>query len=155
MRLLVVSDTHGDGYALQSALWEQPEANVVFHLGDGVRELESVAADNPDRTFFGVRGNCDSALCPLLENREETVGQKRIFFTHGHLWSVKCGLTRIAFAARERKADILLFGHTHTPLATYDDGLYLVNPGSLGYGKCYATVDIVPGGILPILHTLR
>lgn len=155
MRILVVSDTHGDGYALQNALWQQPEAKIVFHLGDGAREMEAVAADNPDRTFYGVRGNCDSERCELLGNREETVGGRRIFFTHGHLWSVKFGLTRVAYAARERQADILLFGHTHQPLSLYDDGLYLVNPGSLGYDKRYATVDIVPGGILPILHTLR
>ena len=155
MRILVVSDTHGDGYALQNALWQQPEAKVVFHLGDGAREMETIAADNPDRTVYGVKGNCDSQLCPLLENREETIGGRRIFFTHGHLWSVKFGLTRIAYAAREREADILLFGHTHQPLSLYEDGLYLVNPGSLGYEKRYATIDIVPGGILPILHTLR
>ncbi len=155
MRILVVSDTHGDRYALQNALWEQPDAKLVFHLGDGARELEQVQEENPDRTFFGVRGNCDSTLCSLLENREETVGHKRIFFTHGHLWSVKFTLTRVVYAAREREADILLFGHTHTPLATYEDGLHIVNPGSLGYGKSYATVDIVPGGVMPILHTLR
>lgn len=155
MRILVVSDTHGDRYALQSALWEQPEASLVFHLGDGARELATVAAENPDRTFFGVRGNCDPAFCDLLGNREETVGGRRIFFTHGHLWSVKFGLTRIACAARERQADIVLFGHTHTPFSAYDDGLYLINPGSLGYGRQYATVDIVPGGVMPILHTLR
>ncbi|MBE6757994.1 MAG: metallophosphoesterase [Ruminococcaceae bacterium] len=155
MRILVVSDTHGDGYALQNALWAQPEAHLVFHLGDGARELEQVAAANPDRTFYGVRGNCDSEFCDLLGNREETVGGKRIFFTHGHLWSVKFTLSRIDYAARERRADIALFGHTHQPLSLYEDGVYLINPGSLGYNKQYATVDIVSGGIMPILHTLR
>ncbi len=155
MRILVVSDTHGDGYALQSALWEQPEAKHVFFLGDGAREFEKIAEANPDRTFFGVCGNCDPAFCGLLGNREETVGGRRIFFTHGHLWSVKFGLSRIDYAARERQADIVLFGHTHQPLSLYEDGLYLINPGSLGYNKQYATVDIVPTGIMPILHTLR
>ncbi len=155
MRILVVSDTHGDGYALQSALWEQPQANLVFHLGDGARECEQVAEANPDRTFFMVRGNCDPDFCGLLGNREETVGGRRLFFTHGHLWSVKFGISRIDYAARERQADIVLFGHTHQPLSLYKEGMYLVNPGSLGYNKQYATVDIVPGGVMPILHTLR
>ncbi len=155
MRILVVSDTHGDKYALQSALWEQPEAKYVFHLGDGARELEEISAENPDRTFFGVRGNCDSEHCELLINREETLGGRRIFFTHGHMWLAKLSPDRVVYAALERKADIALYGHTHTPLSTYVDGLYLVNPGSLGYNKRYATIDIVTGGVMPILHTLK
>ena len=55
-RILVVSDTHGDEQALRQALEEQPTARMIFHLGDGAREAEAVAAGYPDRTFFLVRG---------------------------------------------------------------------------------------------------
>ncbi len=51
MRILVVSDTHGDARSLQQAIWEQPDARVVIHLGDGAREAEDAAAQFPDRTF--------------------------------------------------------------------------------------------------------
>ena len=154
MRILVVSDTHGNARALEEAIRFQPTATVVLHLGDGVREAEDMAARFPDRTFCIVRGNCDFGA-DALPLREEKFGGKRLFFTHGHLYDVKYGLYRIACAAREREADMVLFGHTHQPLSTYDDGLYLLNPGSLGYGRQYATVDISPAGIFPILHTLR
>ena len=154
MRILVVSDTHGNARALEEAIRFQPEATVVIHLGDGVREAEDMAARFSDRTFCIVRGNCDFSA-DVLPLREEKFGGKRLFFTHGHLYDVKYGLYRIACAAREREADMVLFGHTHQPLSVYDDGLYLLNPGSLGHGRQYATVDISPAGIFPILHTLR
>jgi putative phosphoesterase len=154
MRILVVSDTHGNARALQETIRFQPTASVVIHLGDGVREAEDMADRFPDRTFCIVRGNCDFGA-DVLPMREEQFGGKRLFFTHGHLYDVKYGLYRISLAARERKADMVLFGHTHQPLSLYDDGLYLLNPGSLGHGRQYATVDISPAGIFPILHTLR
>ena len=62
MRILVVSDTHGDEGALQRAVQAQPSARTVIHLGDGAREAEAVAARFPDRMFWQVRGNGDFAL---------------------------------------------------------------------------------------------
>ena len=35
MRILVVSDTHGDLYSLKRALDAQPTAEVIIHCGDG------------------------------------------------------------------------------------------------------------------------
>lgn len=154
MKILVVSDTHGNAYALHEALRMRPDATAVIHLGDGVREAEDAAAFFPDRTFFIVRGNCDFGAHDLLARREETFGGKRFFFTHGHLFGVKDGLYTLACAARECRADVALFGHTHQPGIEYDDGLYLVNPGSLGERGTFATVEVTPAGIMPALHRL-
>ena len=153
-RVLVVSDSHGDEWALRRALADEPDASVVIHLGDGVREAETLSAQYPDRTFYIVRGNCDFAASDYLPAREETVGGVRLFFTHGHLYGVKYDLYRIACAARERRAEVLLFGHTHEPLCDYDDGLYLVNPGSLHDGS-YAVLDIRQKGLMPTIRRLR
>ena len=50
-------------------------------------------------------------------------------------------------AAREAKADILLYGHTHTAFNEYDDGLYIMNPGHCsGYGASYGYIDITDKG---------
>ena len=66
------------------------------------------------------------------------------------------GYYPIYCAARERKADILLFGHTHVPMQDYDDGLYVLNPGSLhGANASYGILDITPAGIMTNLLTLR
>lgn len=49
--------------------------------------------------------------------------------------------------ARQEGADIVLYGHTHTGVTCYDDGLYIMNPGSIRDGH-YGMIDIVPGGIM-------
>lgn len=154
MRLLVVSDSHGRDWRLRAALEAHPEINGWIHLGDGLREAFRLAEEFP-APLYAVRGNCDfwqPELPPEL--REETFGGKRVLFTHGHLYGVKYGLYRVTAAARERGADILLFGHTHQPLNEYDNGLYVLNPGSLGEAGTYALLDILPAGIMPLMQRL-
>ncbi len=53
-----------------------------------------------------------------------------------------------------KKAYVLLFGHTHNAVTEYEDGLYIMNPGSLsGSTGTYGTLDIVPAGIVTnIVH---
>ena len=149
MRIRVVSDTHGDEGALWRAVDAQPTARIVIHLGDGAREAEAVAARYPDKTVRQVRGNCDFSAGGMLPfAREEEAGGKRLFFTHGHLYDVKMGLYRLSCAARERGADVVLFGHTHQPLTEYDDGLYMLNPGSLHGGGTYGVLDITAAGVV-------
>lgn len=153
MRLLVLSDSHGNKNAVRRALAAQPAVRDVVFLGDGFRELEDVAAEETGRTFYMVPGNCDLGV-DALPVREETFGGVRVLFTHGHLYRVKYGVELLCEAARQRQVSLVLFGHTHQPLSRYEEGLYLVNPGSVGQHGCYAVVDIVPGGIMANLLKL-
>lgn len=153
MRILVVSDVHGNSRALCQAIESQPTASTVLFLGDGLRQAEDAADRYPDRTFYMVPGNCDLAA-PGPFTRQEWFAGKCFFFTHGHQFDVKYGLYRLELAAREARADMALFGHTHHPYQEYADGLYLLNPGSLGRDGRYAYVDVTPGGIMPVLLRL-
>ena len=155
MRILVVSDTHRDSYSLRQAILQQPKAEVVLHLGDGEAEIMDMKLEFPQRMIIPVRGNCDwGSTLPATE--ELCLEGQRIFMTHGHLYQVKMGYYPIYCAAREKKADILLFGHTHVPMQDYDDGLYVLNPGSLhGANASYGILDITPAGIMTNLLTLR
>lgn len=148
MKLLVVSDTHGDAYSLKSAINSKPDAEVVIHCGDGNHEFENLKPLYPEKHFIGVRGNCD--FCSTASNIETiTLEGKKIFITHGHLYNAKYGLYSLVCAAREAKADLLLFGHTHNALEDYDDGLHIVNPGSCkGAGASYAYIDVTEKGIV-------
>ncbi len=146
MRFLVLSDVHERVGPLERVLELHPAADVIF-LGDGLRGVEDAAARYPDRRFITVPGNCDwSASQPAT--RVELLGGKRFFITHGHKYGVKYGLYTLQLAAKERQADVVLFGHTHVPYETYEDGMYFLNPGSLGYDERYGYVDITPAGIL-------
>ena len=52
MRILVVSDTHGDEYGLCQTILAQPKAEVVIHLGDGQQDLELQKARFPEKMFL-------------------------------------------------------------------------------------------------------
>lgn len=148
MRILVTSDTHGDAASLRRALLAQPNAEAVIHLGDGGDDVSQVRFSFPDRTFLQVRGNCDWGSS-LPVTGEYMAGDVKIFYTHGHMFGVKSGDYTIISEARSRKANILLFGHTHQPREDYEDGLYIMNPGRLsGWEPTYGIIDITPQGIV-------
>ncbi len=151
MKILVVSDTHGCTEYLRDVLIRySARADMIIHLGDGEKDYNDLIKPNPIETYF-VRGNCDFAStapeCELIE-----AAGKKIFFTHGYRYSVKYGLSSLKSAARSHGADIVLFGHTHIAHSEYEDGLYIVNPGSLGWrsqSPSFALIDIVSSGIMP------
>lgn len=146
MRILVVSDTHGDFRTLLKAVNSQPTAEIIVHCGDGDEQVQYLKDNFKDKMIVGVRGNCD--WCSNLLSKEIIrVCGKTIFITHGHLYNAKTGLYTIMCAAREEKADILLFGHTHNALTYYEDGLNVLNPGSCsGYMASYGYIDITDKG---------
>ena len=144
MRILIVSDSHGQARNLREVLLRHPDITTVTHLGDGHRECEDAADAFPDHTFYAVAGNCDFACsAPLV--RLETFGGKYCMLTHGHRYGVKGGYDTIECAAREQQADAVLFGHTHLPFEEYADGLYMFNPGSVVPSanpfSCYGILD--------------
>ena len=70
----------------------------------------------------------------------------KIFFAlHGHTRAVKSGLQILSEAAREKNADIVLYGHTHIPRAERIDGIWFLCPGSIRDGA-YGIVDITDKG---------
>ena len=73
------------------------------------------------------------------------LGGKRIFALHGHTRQVKYGLQMLAEAAKEKQADLVLYGHTHMPKVDYIDGIYYLCPGSIRQGS-YGLADITDSG---------
>ena len=146
MRILVVSDTHGDFHSMKRALDLQPNADVIIHCGDGAEQFKYLKETLQDKTVIGVRGNCDwSSTLPPAECVE--LAGKTVFITHGHLYNVKFGLTELEYAAHEQKADIALFGHTHMPMTDFEDGVHYMNPGSCsGYFASFGIIDITDKG---------
>ena len=87
MRILVISDSHGQLGNLNEILKEAGKVDRVIHLGDAVGQDEEI------REMCGcpvtiVRGNCDfyskNELVEIVE--EENV---KIFATHGHRFNVE------------------------------------------------------------------
>ena len=65
------------------------------------------------------------------------------------MYGVKWGLEKIILAAGSRGADIVLFGHTHLPHESYEDGLYIFNPGSISSsGYSFGVLMLSEKGVL-------
>ncbi len=155
MRILVVSDTHNDYYTLNQVIKSQTKAEIVIHLGDGEEDIERIRHLYDKKMIVSIRGNCDwGSNKPYIE--ELNVEGKKIFATHGHLYSVKVDYDNIINEARKKCADILLFGHTHIAYCDYIDGLYIMNPGALrGYNASYGIIDICNNNIITNLVKMK
>ena len=160
MKCLCFSDSHGFCSFFKKALDLHPDAEVVFFLGDGLADAESLAEKYTDKAWLMVRGNCDYSSVSLgraVEKTEAiTLMGKRIVYTHGDLYGVKYGEEGLIRLAESRGADIVLFGHTHTPFEKYvpreKGGVYLFNPGSIqapayDRGGSYGVIDITESGV--------
>ena len=148
MRVLVISDTHGDvNRALRAHAFSEP-VDVIIHLGDGCADADllSAALDVP---VINVAGNCDLGAHAPRELVWECEG-KRILLTHGDAYQVKSGLVRLRQRAEEIGVNAVLFGHTHQAVLEKHSGLLLVNPGTLanyGHHRSYAVMSLLPEGI--------
>ena len=154
MRLLVISDSHKNSFIIDRIIRNQPEAKHIFFLGDTVSDIEEFKNEYRDRIFHIVKGNCDG-FCRYPDYDIIKLENQNILFTHGHNFSVKYGKTRLLEFAKNLGCSITLYGHTHIPDITYAEGIYLVNPGSPSRPReckpSYAVIDIVAGGIKPII----
>ncbi|HZJ77386.1 MAG TPA: YfcE family phosphodiesterase [Clostridia bacterium] len=146
MRILVVSDSHGDEFTLKYVIQQQPLAEVIIHLGDGCNDMENVKSSFPNKKIVQIKGNCDFCCRSPLTSVEQFCG-KKIFCTHGHAENVKFTQNELILKAQKEGADIALYGHTHVPVIDYVDGLYLFNPGSVRQGE-YGFIDITQSGIV-------
>lgn len=164
MKIIVMSDSHGAAYAVCKVVEKHLDADIFLHLGDGEREVNAIFGEHPEITerFYYLKGNCDSGKIVFrTENRlllSLPFGHK-IFAAHGDYFQVKYSTKRMVYEAVQNKADIVLYGHTHVKECSYDDGIYIINPGSLGCprdgGKPgYAVLDVSEKGILANLITL-
>lgn len=150
MKILVLSDTHGDTQSAEEAVNNNLDSDLVIHLGDFYRDAQKLAELFPDLKFEYIYGNSDFMIGEIPAEKKLDIQGLRIYATHGHRYSVKWELTRIHKLAAEEKADILLFGHTHIPGIAYGKGYMLVNPGSIsdprrGTEKTYAVIEINSG----------
>lgn len=146
MRILVFSDSHGSTSGMRDALTDHPEADMIIHLGDGERDLSNLEDFIRGRRVVQVCGNCDF-YSQLPQNEIVEVMGRKIFCSHGHTEFVKHGTQYFTEKARSLGAHIALYGHTHESVTAYDDGLYVMNPGSIRMGE-YGAVDITASGIM-------
>lgn len=154
MRVVVISDSHGRGSIVDRIIRREQQADVIIFLGDVTSDIEDFTHEYTDKRFLIVSGNCDRFSSYPYSTVAE-IDSVKIFITHGHTLGVKGGTEALSMAARQSDCRIALYGHTHIPNIKYEDGLYIVNPGSCARsrdgGNSYAVIDIRDNGILPTI----
>ncbi|MBQ5332684.1 MAG: metallophosphoesterase [Oscillospiraceae bacterium] len=152
LKLLVFSDTHGLESNIEKAIKAHGEkADALIFLGDGILGANEIFGRYPHIPHVCVRGNCDLYASSEVDEALVDIGGIKILCMHGHKYSVKGTIMRAVYRAREREADLLLFGHTHEPLCRKEEGIVVFNPGSLGLGypeRTYGVVEIADGEII-------
>ena len=136
MKILVLSDSHASRHFMRRCI-DHLSPDAVVHLGDYFTDAQDLSEEYPHIPFYAVPGNCDRSRSWITEaeTKVETIGGVRFLLTHGHLHMVKMTLTRLIADARGMKVQAALFGHTHEAYChREDDGLWVINPGSCGYG---------------------
>ena len=129
MKLLVISDTHGNLKNFKRVLEIENPVDMIFHLGDICHDEEEIRDLAGEKcTVAMVRGNCDYFTNEPY-SRDIAVGNHRIYMEHGN--GLPDSLMSIAYKAEEKGADVLLFGHTHRPMITRCNDVIIANPGSL------------------------
>jgi putative phosphoesterase len=126
----VVSDTHG--LVRPEAIEALHGADVILHAGDigGSHVLEELGALAP---VVAVRGNVDGGWARLLpERRTLDLAGVLVLLLHdrGLLGSLPFPASRARSAPSRLR--VVVFGHSHQPLAETRRGVLWFNPGSAG-----------------------
>ncbi|MCL1862998.1 MAG: metallophosphatase family protein [Defluviitaleaceae bacterium] len=158
MKLLVVSDTHNITSQLEKILaGHADEVKMVCHIGNAPYDLMKYQPMYPNLPMIAIAGNGDYderpeailEFSPCLDAGKEIL--VRILLIHGHRHGVYDGIDRLIYYTKQKGANAVFFGHTHIPLVTTVDGIYVMNPGSpscpRGNSKAsYGIVEISPEG---------
>lgn len=154
MRIIVMSDSHNNSSAIEKIVQIHHGADLFIHLGDGEKDVNAVILRHPELSekFVHVSGNCDfGSLSPSVYTL--TVGKHKLYASHGHLQDVKYTLDNIRKIAAANGCDIVLYGHTHNRFMQFEDGMYIMNPGSVscphdGNKPSYGLIDIEDAGVV-------
>lgn len=142
MKILVLSDSHSALQFMRRCIGAVRPDQIV-HLGDFYDDGLVLKEEYPHIMLHQVPGNCDRFRCPpgTLETICYDVCGVRLFMTHGHRQNVKYGIGRLVAEAHAMQAQAALYGHTHESYCQKDEsGMWILNPGSAGYGGGSAAV---------------
>lgn len=147
MKLVVVSDSHGDDQILQTLVDHyEGQVDALIHCGDS-----ELSWDDPLRQHFQiVQGNMDfDQEFPLMVTSQ--IDHQKVLVVHGHRYGVNFGLEQLSLLAQEQQADLIFYGHTHQLACEMNQGRLFLNPGSISQPRgrfvslrgTYATVEMI------------
>ena len=144
MKILLVSDSHGNSTALDMLIKKYPKMDLYLHAGDLECDEQSI------RPFDCVKGNCDH-YSRLPERRiiHTPIG----YLLMQHLPYMPSDIMK------EYNVKIFIHGHTHRRKFEKKDNVYIINPGAISYPRdgfdlSYAIVTITNDDVDVKFYTL-
>lgn len=121
MKIVVVSDSHGDTFILNNVIQKENDADLFIHCGDYCLPEYMMTM------WRHVSGNCDwNSEAPLTLDLDTPIG--KIHVEHGHNYSMLGDFTNYV---KKIGAYIFLSGHTHHKSNSKIENTFCFNPGSL------------------------
>lgn len=152
-KIVIMSDNHGDAYALTDIMALEDDADYYIHCGDSEARLQDLDG------FVAVKGNNDWSL-DLPEVSTLNIEGHHLVITHGQYFGYFDREKKMYQFLQKNHGDILISGHTHMPLVKEKDGLWLINPGSTswprgGSKRSYAVLMIDHEKVHVEIHNLE
>ena len=144
MKILLVSDTHGNNEALDYLLKQYPNMDLYIHCGDSESDEFSIYP------YRSVRGNCDYVGdFPMHLIIPTPMGNMLV----QHRPNPDVSLLR------NNDIKIFTYGHTHQRRFNEESGLYIINPGAISFARdkydySYCILNIEEGKLTVDFHTL-
>jgi len=133
MLLGLISDSHGDGAAIQqaAAAFRQARVDIILHLGDDYEDILFLQ-DEPIPVLAVPGLYCPAYRDPAIPNRrrEELAGVKMLL-THSPKISPYDLPGDGDPQELAQQVDLVLYGHTHVPQVSQDRRVWWINPGHL------------------------
>lgn len=153
MKVLIVSDSHRKNENLKKVLAKMRGSHDrMVHLGDcecDPKLIEEMAGCPLDI----VRGNCDWGRDELPLSKIVDFEGHRALLMHGHQAGSFLSHDALRGMARANDVEIVMYGHTHVPVIDHQEGIWIVNPGSVslprqdGRQKTYLVMNIEHGRV--------
>ncbi len=136
---IVFSDVHGDYASFEKLLTFASKNDGLFFAGDGNIFFSTI---EKKENYHVVKGNCDQFG---IDEKIIDIDGVKILLVHGHNQGVKSGYLTLQLYAKEKACNVVIFGHTHIPFISQEEGILMINPGSCSYyseTKTYACLCI-------------
>lgn len=145
MKILLVSDSHGDYQSLDDLYKVYPHMDLYLHAGDSEQDEFSIVP------FISIRGNCDRYY-DFQDYLIIPSPQGNIFVQHTPHIAKNILI--------EHNVKIVIHGHTHIRRNEKINGILYLNPGAISYARdkyngSYAILEIDDSGIDVKFYTLK
>lgn len=124
------------------------EVDGVISLGDYVDMNTVFLIQQNSKKFFGVHGNMDDYdVKDYLPDKKLIILAGRVVgLCHG--WGSPWGIRKRILNSFAEKPQVIIYGHTHVPDNSIENGVMFLNPGFTMIGGTYGLLEINDNGEL-------